>query len=441
MGEGSSQVYLSVVAVTKGGSLFVDRFKTVFDDKSALCINAARWSAIIAAVGVLYSPTVASVALVSTYVAFLASGQAVVRLTQVFARPSVYWGVVFLAVVLIGMTYASVPWSDRWTDVLKWRTILWFVVLLSIFDDERWKTRLLATFVVGTAVALAASFMTAAGWFTLWRAPDQLLRNAVTQGMGFAVAALVCLWMVLEKKFQEHMRWIVPLLGLLYVANMVLITNARSGYVILGIGCAVLLLWTASPLQQLAIVIGLSLAAILAFSLSSRMQDKIVLGVDEWIHESELTSITSMGLRRVYYRNTLEILQDHWLIGTGTGGFKQAYTEQVTHKYDPSDWRSEPIGDPHSQYLAVFAVHGIGGLAVFLVWIMAIARDRCGLPKYRKLALAILFGWCVTSLFSSHFRTFAEGHLLTTFLGVFLSAQAMKDKREVVSGEPIQHES
>jgi hypothetical protein len=82
----------------------------------------------------------------------------------------------------------------------------------------------------------------------------------------------------------------------------------------------------------------------------------------------------------------------------------------------------------------VFAQHGIGGLAVFLVWIVAIARDMRGLPKYRKLALGLLFGWCVTSLFSSHFRTFAEGHLITTFLGVLLSAPAMKDHSEVVSG-------
>jgi hypothetical protein len=413
--------------------LFTDHFKSAWVDKSALCINAARWSAIIAGIGILYSPTVASVALVTTYVAFLASGQAIVRLKQVFVRPSVYWGAIFIGVVLIGMTYASVPWSDRGTDLLKWRTILWFVVLLSIFDDERWKNRLLVIFIVGTAVALLASFVSAAGWVTLWHDPNALLRSWVTQGMGFAVAALICLWMFLEKLLRGHMRWIVPVLGLLYVANMVFITNGRSGYVILGIGCAVLLLWKAAPLQRLAIVLGLSLVAILAFSFPSRMQDKIVLGMDEWMHESELTAVTSMGLRRVYYLNTLEILQDHWLIGTGTGGFKQAYTEQITHKYDPSDWRSDPIGDPHNQYLAVFAQHGIGGLAVFLVWIVAMARDMRGLPKYRALALGLLFGWCVTSLFSSHFRTFAEGHMLTTFLGVLLSAPVMKDHNEVVS--------
>jgi hypothetical protein len=30
----------------------------------------------------------------------------------------------------------------------------------------------------------------------------------------------------------------------------------------------------------------------------------------------------------------------------------------------------------------------------------------------------------VTSLFSSHFRTFVEGHMLATFLGVLLAAES-----------------
>jgi O-antigen ligase len=419
------------MAVGTGGRLFVDRFKAAFDDMPTLWINVARVWAIIAGIGVLYSPTVASVALITTYVAFVASGQAVVRLRQVFERPAVYWGLVFLGIVLIGMTYASVPWSDRWIDVYKWRTILWFVVVLSIFDEERWKVRLMVAFVVVTAAGLVASFVTATGWVSLGRSPEALLRNAVTQGMGFAVAAVVCLWMTMEKSLPEHMRRIVLVLGLLFVVNIVFITNGRSGYVILGLGLGVLLLGKASHLQQLVIILGLSLAAILAFSMSQRMHDKIALGVDQWIYESESTTLTSMGIRRVFYVNTLEILKDHWLFGVGTGGFRRAYTEHVTKKYDPLDWRFGPTGDPHNQYLAVLTQHGIGGLAAFLAWIVAIARDKEGLPAYRKLALAILCGWCVTSLFSSHFRTFAEGHLLMTFLGVLLAVSSSEAESQV----------
>jgi hypothetical protein len=426
------------MAVAQGDRLFVDRFKAVFDDKSALWINVARVWAIIAGIGVLYSPTVASVALITTYVAFVVSGQAVARLRQVFERPPVYWGVAFIGVVLIGMTYASVPWEDRWVDIFKWRTILWFFVVLSIFDEEQWKVRLMVAFVLVAAVALVASFVTAIGWINLGRSPDALLRNSVTQGMGFAIAALLCLWMIMEKTLQDRMRWVALVLGLLYVVNIVFITNGRSGYVILGLGCGVLLLWKASPLQQLVIVLGLPIAAVLAFSLSPRMRDKITIGVNEWTHEAESPALTSMGTRRVFYVNTLEILQDHWLFGLGTGGFRQAYTEHVTKKYDPSDWRSGPTGDPHNQYLAVLAQHGIGGLAVFLAWIVAIARDKAGLPKYRNLALAILCGWCVTSLFSSHFRTFAEGHLIATFLGALLAAVPGQDQVEAARETPAQ---
>jgi hypothetical protein len=426
------------MAVAQGAGLFTERFKAVFDDKPTMWINVARVWAIIAGMGVLYSPTVASVALVTTYVAFVASGQAVSRLRQVFERPAVYWGVGFIGVVLLGMTYASVPWPDRWIDLFKWRTILWFFVVLSIFDEERWKMRLIVATVLVAAVGLVGSFVTAMGWVTVGRSPDAILRNSVTQGMGFAVAALLCLWMITEKTLHGRMRWIVPVIGFLYVANIVFITNGRSGYVVLGLGFGVLLLWKASPLQQLAIVIGLPVVAMLAFSFSPRMRDKITIGVNEWTHEAESPALTSMGTRRVFYVNTLEILQDHWLFGLGTGGFRQAYTEHVAKKYDPSDWRSGSTGDPHNQYLAVLAQHGIGGLAVFLAWIVAIARDKLGLTKYRRLALAILCGWCVTSLFSSHFRTFAEGHLFTTFLGALLAAVPAHDQVEVPSEAPAQ---
>ena len=37
------------------------------------------------------------------------------------------------------------------------------------------------------------------------------------------------------------------------------------------------------------------------------------------------------------------------------------------------------------------------------------------------IAVGMLLGWCATSLLSSHFKTFSEGHLLTFFLGAMLA--------------------
>lgn len=246
-------------------------------------IDLARLAAIIACVGLLYSPSVATIGMIVCYVAFLAGGmESVHRFNAVRIRPLAYWGAVFLGFVLLWTAYASVPWHERWTDFYKWRTILWFLVLLMVFDEERWKKRLLLMFMIGTTVALAGSFLSAAGWITFRRGPHELLRNAGTQGMAFACAALVCAWMVLEKKTFSPAVWIWSVLGASYIVNVIFITDARSGYVVLGLGLFILLCWKASWRDRALIVVGLLVASGLAFSASSRMQEKINAAVTQW---------------------------------------------------------------------------------------------------------------------------------------------------------------
>lgn len=399
-------------------------------------IDLARITAIIACVGLLYSPSVGTIGLILTYMAFLASGQAVARFKGVLARPLAYWGVAFLGVVLLAMAYATVSWHDRWMDFYKWRTILWFVMALAIFDEDCWKERLLVMFLVGTAVAVVGSFASATGWVTFRRGPHELLRNSGTQGMAFACAALVCVWMTLEKKPIGPISWIWPFLGLLYVVNIVFITDGRSGYAVLGLGLFILLCWKASWRHRILIVASLLAVGGLAFTVSPRVEGKVMAAVVQWTNESESADLTNFGSRRVFYKNGVEILRENWFLGVGTGGFAQAYGEHVSKKYDASDWRALHTTDPHNQYLSVAIQQGIGGMAIFLIWIAAVARERESRPEYHRLAIAILAGWCVTSLFSSHFRTFAEGHLLATFLGVLLAVQTHPTEAPPVSVSP-----
>jgi O-antigen ligase len=309
-------------------------------------------------------------------------------------------------------------------DLFKWRTILWFILVLAMFDERRWRERLLIMFIAGTAVGAIASSAGAAGWIPLWRAPENLLRISGTQGMAFACAVLICAWVLLEKEYMRQVPWIWPLLVCMYVTNIIFVTDSRSGYAVLGLGLCVLLSWKASWRGKSLIVAGLLLALGLALAVSPRMYGKVQLAVTEWAHESELEGLTSFGIRRVWYLNTVEVIGEHWLVGVGTGGFPDAYREHIAGKYPSDDWRSLATTDPHNQYLGVFAQQGIVGLAVFLAWLVAVGRDRSGPPVYRNLAVAILCGWCVTSLFSSHFRTFVEGHMLATFLGVLLAAES-----------------
>jgi len=382
-------------------------------------------------IGLSYSPTVASIGLIAAYVAFVLSGEAVDRLKRAIWHPPVYWGLAFLGVVMVGFTYGPASWPERWVDLLKWRTVLWFIVMFAIFDDERWKMRLLRAFLIGTGVGLVASFGGVVGGITLWKPPSELLRNHSTQSMIFSLSAVICLWMVLAGRCKGRERWWAILAAGLFAGNVVLVTHGRSGYVVFGLGIIVLLIRHASPKQWIAAtaVLPVSVGVVLLLSpgiqkrtLSQGVEERTLSqGIEEWEHAEESAQLTSMGIRKVFYTHTVAIVTSHLLVGVGSGGFKKAYAEQIAGKYSPSDWRSEVANDPHNQYLAVAVQHGLLGLTVFIAWIVAMMRTQAGLPAYRGLALAILCGWCVTSLLSSHFRTFAEGHLVMTFLGVLLA--------------------
>ncbi|MCS6896360.1 MAG: O-antigen ligase family protein, partial [Nitrospira sp.] len=374
-----------------------------------------------ALVGLLYSPTVGSIGLVATYVAFIASGEAVARLKRVVMCPAVYWGAAFLGVVIAGVTYASASWQERWTDVFKWRTILWFIVLFALFDSESWKKRLLFIFLIGTGIGLVASFLGVYSGVALWKAPAALLRNNVTQSMAFAVSSLICLGAALSGECLGRWRAATLLGACLFAGNVFFVSHGRSGYVLFVVGVVVLVMWYTRPKQWIASFLALALLLGGVVVLSPGMQKRLIKGIDEWQHADELSQETSMGSRKVFYSHTMEIVARHPVGGVGTGGFKKAYAEQIAGRYDPDDWRSVVTGDPHNQYLAILVQHGLPGLGVFLIWLVAVGRTREGMPIYRGLALAILCGWCATSLFSSHFRTFAEGHLVTTFLGALLA--------------------
>jgi O-antigen ligase len=257
--------------------------------------------------------------------------------------------------------------------------------------------------------------------------------------MAFASAALVCVWVTLERRSLLGLAaWIWPVLGLLYILNVVFITDARSGYALLGLGVFILLCRETARQYRMLILVGLLVAGGLAFAVSPRMQGKVMAGVTQWMSESESAQLTNFGSRRVFYQNSLEILQEHWMLGVGTGGFVQAYGEHVTKKYEASDWRAMQTTDPHNQYLAVWIQQGLGGLVLFLAWIVAVAREGESPRVYHRLAVALLAGWCVTSLFSSHFRTFAEGHFLATFLGVLLAAEPHATDSTPVSVRPTE---
>jgi O-antigen ligase len=200
---------------------------------------------------------------------------------------------------------------------------------------------------------------------------------------------------------------------------MAFVTPGRSGYLALAVMLAVLVAGLVRGRRQLALVVTLGVLFAGALALSPLARDRLDSAVREWQTVATAGIKTPMGIRANLYENTLELVRERPWLGVGSGGFERAYGAHVQAKY--TDWRTLSSGDPHNQYLFLLAEQGVLGLAAFLAFLGLALADRGAGGRWRVVAVGMLLAWSATSMLSSHFQTFAEGHLLAFFLAAMLA--------------------
>lgn len=344
---------------------------------------------------------------------------------------------IYIGWQVIGLSYTEAPMSYAWRSIFSERKIVYILPLTMIFSDPSPKRRFLAAFLITCAAGLLVSFtlkvpavhdmMEGIASFKKMRsgAPvmaDNVFRSYATQSMAFALCAFLSLWFATR---QGNRAWRVglALLAIAFAANIAMVTPGRSGYVVF----LVLVVWCFAVWRGFkglllgalaALVIGL-----LAYNLSTSVYNRVNLGITEVQNFSTVLTETSLGRRMLMVQSTLGMIAERPLLGVGTGGFKQSFSAIAVEKY--TGWRAIPFDDPHNQYLFIAAENGLIGLLAFLFTLGMILKYclKSG-SIYGKMAAGCLLSWCATSLFSGHFRTFPEGHLIAFVVGILMVSRA-----------------
>lgn len=388
-------------------------------------LELARWLIAAEMVALLFSPPLTNLLELALYVVMLASGELRARFVRAARQPMVHGALLFLAVVTIGLAYSIGSWHDTWGMWWGWRKLLLLPIAAALFDDPAWKRRLAWTLVL---VSLAAALASYAGellhvTYYLYE-PGVTIRNHATQGMIFSVAAFTAVLLLKAGQLSRGQRLFLAATALLLIANAVFVTTGRSGYLVAAVLAVALVLgWSGrgvSPSKRVAMAAGALVVALAVLASSPVVRERILKGVrqtESALNRSE--AVTSMSLRVVYLRNTLELIAARPLLGYGTGAFSEAYGRHVAGR---TGLEGLPAHDPHNQYLNIATENGLLGLAVFL-WFLAAALRQPASPPYRLLGLGVLAAWCATSLFSSHFSTFSEGRFIALWMGAFLARE------------------
>ena len=386
-------------------------------------LEVARWSTIVATCGSMISPTVANLGMVLMLVGLLASGQAGPRLRQACLQPLGMATLMLVAVIGLAMLWAEVPWRVRWTAFESWRKLWMIPIALALLGPALWKQRLAVAWVGVCTLAAVISFGIVVTTGKLQTGvgdlAGSLLRNHSAQSTAFAAATFVALWLAADPALARRWRLAATAAAVLLVLNIAFVTPGRSGYLALAVMLAVMAAFSLRSWRTALSAVVLAALFAAAIGLSPLARDRIALAISEWNSAATQAAPTSMGIRATAFKNTLEIVQERPLLGTGTGGFGAAYGAHVKDKY--TDWRVLPMADPHNQYLFFLAEQGIFGLVAFLVFIAAGLADRGDGTRWRIVAVGLLLGWCATSMLSSHFKVFAEGHFISLILGAMLA--------------------
>ncbi len=356
--------------------------------------------------------------------------------TENFPRGFALALAVYLGWQVIGLLYTDAPMSYALTTLYSERKIVLVLPLVLIFSDAQPKRRFLKAFLATAATGLVASFaLTSPMVQELSRLlpirsvravtpliAENVFRSNVTQGMVFALAAFLAFWLSLQPRPSAG-TWALRALAAAFTLNIAVVTHGRSGYVVF----LVLVAWAFAMWRGWRGLVAGSFAAVLvavfAFYASPSVQQRVMQGVNEARAFATVPLETSLGKRMVLYETTLELIKQNPAFGLGTGAFKKHYSALAAEKYQ--GWQSDPADDPHNQYLFVTAENGLIGLASFFLLIGAMLWHclKDGNP-YGKLAAGCVLAWCATSLFSGHFRTFPEGHLIAFIVGMLMVSRS-----------------
>jgi O-antigen ligase len=381
-----------------------------------------RCLSILLLISLLFSPPLTSLFELSLFGMFIYFDELRKRMLLATKQPMVIATLLFYLMILLSSANTLVSWSEGISAFWGWRKTLLLPIAVALFDDKFWKHQVVFIFIIVTTACAVLSFFSSFFDFALYKYPvGIIIRNHATQGIMFSVAVFSAgmLLLLQAKNFIQSQKWALSLSMVILATNIVYITPGRSGYlafIVLGATLALAYMYANKKFIIPALI--MMIITILLLS-SPTVRQRVMQGADESLAYNSKAEATSMGIRRVLWSNTIDLIRERPLFGYGAGGFQNAYESKIVN--EPA-WKHDITHDPHNQFLKIATEQGLFGLLFFIGLILSSFWQKpCFI--YYSLGLGVLAVWCGNSLFSSHFSTFSEGRFLFLWCGVMLAKE------------------
>ncbi len=359
------------------------------------------------------STSAASILAILLVLVWVAGGNKKEKCKEILHNPVSIAVLLYLLLHLIGLLWSEdLDWG---LQILKkqWKLLL-FPVFLTLVQKNHTKYYL-AAFVTAIFILACKAYLVWIGVIAL--PPGSIFTTEGTTHVTYNPMLALAIYIVLQSLLFRQNRPIVKgieIILILFLSCNMFITVGRTGQAVFFVLLAVVLFQIFYSRSKKMLITGLILLPLLVaaiFQFSPTFRNRINTTVTE-IQNSASGKITSMGCRLSFCQNTFLLLEDNWLIGTGTGDFPGEYAK-INQIHSPNMPNTD---NPHNQYLLVISQFGIFGLvsllAIFISQLFAAFTTKDFLTPLRQ-AFPIFF--LVIMLGESYLQVYQTGFLFSLF--------------------------
>jgi O-antigen ligase len=326
----------------------------------------------------------------------------------------------FLITTILGVLVGSVrEWVD-WSIFWSMRKILILPIVAVIFqNDEDGKEWFLKS------VFLVAVLIASYGLISLHVAELPRGGRALIAYNGMLYAVAVCAGALHLCRQSNALESAIVFCCVVVLSLALMSVGGRSAYIatIVIMGYLVLVvIWV----KELSLQFGksvtlLSMVLVLVggmMLIHPTAQNRIQQALVEFKQPLEEGAGTSVGLRKVFYVDSYEMLKRYSLIGAGTASYESAHLHHLELKGKDV---SLVTRDPHNSYLKIWIEQGLIGLFALLWLLISLARKTLS-SITSLMGGVVLLGWGISSLFNGHLGSFTEGRFFWAWTGVLLAS-------------------
>jgi O-antigen ligase len=392
-----------------------------------------RWSTIAIGASIPVSIALDNVLLAVALLAWLAGLQYRDKLQQAWGNPVYRAALLLFVLLLAGTLYGKPAPGDAKLYLLKYLDLALIPVLGWAFISASSREHGLRLLACGLALVLLISCSMKIGlvppnpWVQGTAESPVVFKLRLTQNILTAFSAFLFAWLFCSARTRTgKVGW--GMLGTLAVANITLMVEGATGYIVL-VTLLLLFGWQRARFRGIAITVG---SAICVVTLLSLIPGPFQIRIQEIIQElrkesADRPASTSTGFRMEFYRNTLALIQKQPVLGYGTGGFPAAYAELVKNT------GRNPSRNPHNEFMLITVQTGLIGLAAFvwLLWQQWRLAPQLPTPIERGLAQGLVVMMGIICMLNSALLDHTEGLLYAWLTALLYAGLKSRDSRVI----------